>query len=154
MTFLVTIDEDCYNVTIDGAVGEVKDLEYHIGSPHWQPPVILKEICSTMMPPGAYIEGRPRISPSLPRPLSGMTLSSPALANGEGRGADTFVENCRFMRRDVDKAASLRTDHSVYALYGIICAQRRQSGNVSAHRLLLVIPDFSYSACTRRGMFL
>ena len=32
MTFLVTIDEDCYNVILNGAVGEVKDLEYHIGS--------------------------------------------------------------------------------------------------------------------------
>ena len=39
------------------------------------------------------------------------------------------------MRRDVDKTASLRTDPSIYALYGIICAQRRQSGNASAHRL-------------------
>ena len=47
------------------------------------------------------------------------------------------MENCRFMRRDVDKAASLRTDPSIYALYGIICAQRRQSGNASAHRLLI-----------------
>ena len=35
MTFLVTID---------GAGGEVKDLEHHIGSLHWQPPVILREI--------------------------------------------------------------------------------------------------------------
>ena len=37
------------------------------------------------------------------------------------------------MHRDVDRGASLRTDPSIYALYGIICAQRRQSGNVSAH---------------------
>ena len=41
------------------------------------------------------------------------------------------------MRRDVDRAASLRTDPSIYALYGIISAQRRQSGNASAHRLLI-----------------
>ena len=128
MTFLVTID---------GAAGEVKDLEYLIGSLRWQPLVILREICIPMMPPGAYIEGQRCISPALPWPLSGRTHPSPALANGESRGADTFVENCRFMRRDVDKAASLRTDHSIYALYGIICAQRRQSGNVSAHRLLI-----------------
>ena len=86
-----------------------------------------------MIPPGAYIKGRPRISPILPRAQPGRTLSSPALANGEGRGTDILGENCRFMRRDVDKAASLRTDPSIYALYGIICAQRRQSGNVSAH---------------------
>ena len=46
-----------------------------------------------------------------------------------------FVENCCFMRRDVDRAASLRADPSIYALYGIICAQRPQSGNASAHRL-------------------
>ena len=46
---------------------------------------------------------------------------------------DSFGENCRFMRRDVDRGASLRTDPSIYALYGIICAQRRQSGNASAH---------------------
>ena len=39
------------------------------------------------------------------------------------------------MRRDVDKTASLRTVPSIYALYGIISAQRRQSGNVSAHRV-------------------
>ena len=39
------------------------------------------------------------------------------------------------MRRDVDKTASLRTVLSIYALYGIISAQRRQSGNVSAHRV-------------------
>ena len=39
------------------------------------------------------------------------------------------------MRRDVDRGASLRTDLSIYALYGIICAQRRQSGNASAHGL-------------------
>ena len=31
-TFLVTIDEDCYNVILNEAAGEVKDLEYHIGS--------------------------------------------------------------------------------------------------------------------------
>ena len=37
------------------------------------------------------------------------------------------------MRRDVYRAASLRTDPSIYALYGIICAQRRQSDNASAH---------------------
>ena len=37
MTFLVTID---------GAAGEVKDLEYLIGSLRWQPPVILREICA------------------------------------------------------------------------------------------------------------
>ena len=37
MTFLVTID---------GAVGEVKDLEYHIGPPHWQPPVIQLLSCA------------------------------------------------------------------------------------------------------------
>ena len=49
MTFLVTID---------GAGGGVKDLEYLIGSPHWQPPVILVEICIPMMPPGAYITDR------------------------------------------------------------------------------------------------
>ena len=41
------------------------------------------------------------------------------------------------MRRDVDRGASLRTDPSIYALYGIICAQRHQSCNVSAHRLLI-----------------
>ena len=126
MTFLVTID---------GAGGEVKDLEHHIGSLHWQPPVILREICSPMMPPGAHITDRSRISPVLPRPLSGRLLSSQALANGEGRGADSFVGNCRLMRRDVGITASLRTDLSIYALYGIICAQRRQSGNASAHWL-------------------
>ena len=27
-------------VTIDGAGGGVKDLEHHIRSPHWQPPVM------------------------------------------------------------------------------------------------------------------
>ncbi len=57
MTFLVTID---------GAGGGVKDLEYLIGSPHWQPPVILVEICIPMMPPGAYITDRRCISPVLP----------------------------------------------------------------------------------------
>ena len=57
MTFLVTID---------GAGGEVKDLEHHIGSLHWQPPVILREICSPMMPPGAHITDRRCISPVLP----------------------------------------------------------------------------------------
>ena len=82
MTFLVTIDEPA---------GEVKDLEHHIGSLHWQPPVILREICTPMMPPGAHITDRSRISPVLPRPLSGRLLSSQALANGEGRGADSFV---------------------------------------------------------------
>ena len=61
------------------------------------------------MPLGAYIEGYRRISPVLPRPLSGRTLSSPALTNGEDRRADILVENCRFMRRDVSPAASLRT---------------------------------------------
>ena len=43
-----------------------------------------------MMPPGAYIEGYRRISPILHRPLPGRTLSSQVLANGEGRGADTY----------------------------------------------------------------
>ena len=100
MTFLVTID---------GAGGEVKDLEHHIGSLHWQPPVILREICSPMMPPGAHITDRSRISPVLPRPLSGRLLSSQALANGEGRGADSFVGNCRLMRRGVSPATPLRT---------------------------------------------
>ena len=38
----------------------------------------------------AYIEGRPRISPILPRPLSGRTLSSHILANGEGREQISF----------------------------------------------------------------
>ena len=85
------------------------------------------------MPPGAYITDHRRISPILHRPLPGRTLSSQVLANGEGRGADILRENCRFMRRDVDRAASLRTYPSIYALYGIICAQRRQSGNASAH---------------------
>ena len=87
------------------------------------------------MPLGAYIEGQRCISPVLHLPLPGRTLSSQVLANGEGRGADTFVENCCFMHRDVDRGASLRTDLSIYALYGIICAQRRQSGNASAHWL-------------------
>ena len=100
MTFLVTID---------GAAGEVKDLEHHTGSLHWQPPVILREICSPMMPPGAHITDRSRISPVLPRPLSGRLLSSQALANGEGRGADSFVGNCRLMRRGVSPATPLRT---------------------------------------------
>ena len=64
-TFLVTIDEAdlCHPeqkrscVTIDGAAGDVKDLEYHIGPPHWQPSVIPKEICTPMMPLKAYIDG-------------------------------------------------------------------------------------------------
>ena len=56
-TFLVTIDEDCYNVILNGAAGEVKDLEYHIGPPHWQPSVIPKEICTPKMPLKAYIDG-------------------------------------------------------------------------------------------------
>ena len=100
------------------------------------------------MPPGAYIEGYRRISPILHRPLPGRTLSSQVLANGEGRGADTFVENCRFMRRDVYRAASLRTDPSIYALYGIIGAQRRQSGNASAHRLHIRGCSFGRSSVT------
>ena len=94
---------------------------------------IFMEICSPIMPLGAYIKGYRCISPVLHLPLPGRTLSSPALANGKGRGADILRENCRFMRRDVDRAASLRTYPSIYALYGIICAQRRQSGNASAH---------------------
>ena len=39
-----------FSVILNGAVGEVKDLESHIASPHWQLPVIPKEICSLMMP--------------------------------------------------------------------------------------------------------
>ena len=93
------------------------------------------EICSPMMPLGAYIEGQRCISPVLHLPLPGRTLSSPALTKGKSRGTDIFVENCCFMHRDVDRGASLRTDPSIYALYGIICAQRRQSGNASAHRV-------------------
>ena len=58
---------------------------------------------------GAYIKGYRCISPCLSRLLPGRTLPSPALANGEGRGVDTLVKNCRYMRRDVDRAASLRT---------------------------------------------
>ena len=46
--------------------------------------------------------------PILPRPLCGRLLSSRVLANGEGRGAD-IVENCRLMRRDAARSASLRT---------------------------------------------
>ena len=38
------------------------------------------------------------------------------------------------MRRDAALSTSLRTDHSIYALRGIIRARRRQSGNASAHR--------------------
>ena len=52
------------------------------------------------------------------------------------------------MRRDVYRAASLRTDPSIYALYGIICAQRRQSGNASAHRLHIKGCSFGRSPVT------
>ena len=101
-----------------------------------------------MMPLGAYVEGYRRISLVLARSLPERTLSSQALANGEGRGTDILVENCRFMRRDVDRAASLRTDPSIYALYGIISAQRRQSGNASAHRVHIKGCSFGRSPVT------
>ena len=112
-----------------------------------------------MMPLKAYTKGRPRISRHLhrdmhpddatgsiyhgspahisrPRSVSaGADAVSACIGKRESRGTDIFGESCRFMRRDVDKTASLRTYPSIYALYGIICAQRRQSGNASAHRL-------------------
>ena len=59
---------------------------------------IFMEICSPIMPLGAYIKGYRCISPVLHLPLPGRTLSSPALANGKGREADILRENCRFMR--------------------------------------------------------
>ena len=57
----VTTDGADFDTT-DGAGGGVKDLEYLIGSPHWQPTVIPKEICAGRMSPKAYIEGCRRIS--------------------------------------------------------------------------------------------
>ena len=75
-----------------------------------------------MMPPGAYITDRSRISPVLPRPLSGRLLSSQALANGEGRGADSFVGNCRLMRRDAVLSTSLRTD-LICSVWHHLCAE-------------------------------
>ena len=65
---------------------------------------------------------------------SSVHISHPSSASVRADAASTCIGESGKLRRDVDKAASLRTDPSIYALYGIICAQRRQSGNVSAHR--------------------
>ena len=102
MTFLVTID---------GAGGGVKDLEYLIGSPHWQPPVILVEICIPMMPPGAYITDRRCISPVLPS--ASASVREVAFFSGIGK-----------WRRS--RSRFLRGELSSYA-------QRRGSADVSAH---------------------
>ena len=101
-------------VTIDGAAGEVKDLEYLIGSPRWQPLVILREICSPMMPPGAHITDRSRISPVLPS------------ASASAR-EDAFFSGIGKWRRS--RSRFLRGELPSYA-------QRRQSDNASAHKLL------------------
>ena len=115
------------------------------------------------MPPGAYIEDQPRISRHFrgdmrPDDATGSVyqgsaahISSPPLCNGGLWKDGRFLrphrqkrkvgdeippgENCRLMRRDAALSTSLRTDHSIYALRGIIRARRRQSGNASAHRL-------------------
>ena len=115
------------------------------------------------MPLKAYIEGRPRISRHFRGDMrpddatedvyrgSAAHISSPPLCNGGLWKDGRFLrphrqkrkvgdeippgENCRLMRRDAALSTSLRTDLSIYALYGIICAQRRQSGNASAHWL-------------------
>ena len=114
------------------------------------------EICTGRMPLRAYIEGRPRISrhfsgDMLPDDATGSVyhgspahISCPPSASARAdavsacideRGSETdiLVENCCLMRRDAARSTSLRTDSSIYALYGIICAQRRQSDNASAH---------------------
>ena len=116
MTFLVTID---------GAGGEVKDLEHHIGSLHWQPPVILREICSPMMPPGAYITDRSRISPVLPS--ASASVREVAFFSGIGK-----------WRRS--RSRFLRGELSSYA-------QRRGSVDVSAHGPYMLCALASYKGC-------
>ena len=61
----------------------------------------------------------------------------PAYIGESGKSRDRYSpgENGCFMRRDAVQSTSLRTDPSIYALYGIICAQRRCRIDVSAHRL-------------------
>ena len=67
---------------------------------------------------------------------SGMRYPRGELSSyAQRRGSVDVWENCRLMRRDAALSTSLRTDHSIYALRGIIRARRRQSGNASAHRL-------------------
>ena len=116
------------------------------------------EICTGRMPLRAYIEGRPRISRhysgdmfpddatgsvyhrspahiSCPPSASARTDAVSACIDERGSGTDILVENCCLMRRDAARSTSLRTAPSIYALYGIISAQRRQSDNASAHRV-------------------
>ena len=99
-----------------------------------------------MMPLKAYIEGRPRISRHFrgdmrPDDATGSVyqgsaahISSPPLCNGGLWKDGRFLRPHRQKRKVGALSTSLRTDHSIYALRGIIRARRRQSGNASAHR--------------------
>ena len=84
------------------------------------------------MPLGTYIKGCQRISLEVPD----SSLRSLRQSGVQNDSVLQFLP--RDMRRDVGPDASLRTDPSIYALYGIICAQRRKSGNASAHGLHVI----------------
>ena len=43
------------------------------------------------------------------------------------------------VRRDVTGSMHLRTHPSIYAISGILCAQRRRQNDVSAHKISVIV---------------